>query len=97
MYGTLAGALAWRKIPYDRTTCTATVYGRIVGNRAPDVVKTMHRAVAELRESRAPAGILKPGQRVPAFVLPNANEEMVDSSRLLAQGPLVVTFYRGRW
>src|SRR5437762_2687417 len=31
MYGTLAGALAGRKIPYDRTTFTATVDGRIVG------------------------------------------------------------------
>ena len=75
----------------------AALRTRLEGNRSPDVVKTMHRAVAELRESRAPAGILKPGQRVPAFVLPNANEEMVDSGRLLAQGRLVVTFYRGRW
>jgi len=75
----------------------AALRTRLEGNRSPDVVKTMHRAVAELRESRAPAGTLKPGQRVPAFVLPNANEEMVDSSRLLAQRPLVVTFYRGRW
>jgi len=75
----------------------AALRTRLEGNRSPDVVKTMHRAVDELRESGAAARILKPGQRVPAFVLPNANEEMVDSSRLLAQRPLVVTFYRGRW
>jgi len=31
MYGTLAGALAGRKIPFDRKTFTATVDGRIVG------------------------------------------------------------------
>ncbi|HJT56444.1 MAG TPA: hypothetical protein VJ761_08115 [Ktedonobacteraceae bacterium] len=31
MYGTLAGALSGRKIPYDRKTYTATVDGRIVG------------------------------------------------------------------
>src|SRR5215470_5050992 len=31
MYGTLAGALAGRKIPFDRQTYTATVDGRIVG------------------------------------------------------------------
>ncbi len=31
MYGTLAGALAGRKIPFDRTTFAATVDGRIVG------------------------------------------------------------------
>ena len=31
MYGTLAGALAGRKIRFDRATYTATVDGRIVG------------------------------------------------------------------
>jgi len=31
MYGTLAGALAGRKIPFDRQLYTATVDGRIVG------------------------------------------------------------------
>lgn len=31
MYGTLAGALAGRKIAYDRPNYTATVDGRIVG------------------------------------------------------------------
>jgi hypothetical protein len=31
MYGTLAGALAGRKVPFDRDAYTATVEGRIVG------------------------------------------------------------------
>jgi|SRR5438876_6971711 len=31
MYGTLAGALSGRKIPFDRGAFTATVDGRIVG------------------------------------------------------------------
>ncbi|HLZ25909.1 MAG TPA: hypothetical protein VKV73_01155 [Chloroflexota bacterium] len=31
MYGTLAGALSGRKIPFDRERYTATVDGRIVG------------------------------------------------------------------
>ena len=31
MYGTLAGALSGRKIPFDRHLFTATVDGRIVG------------------------------------------------------------------
>jgi uncharacterized OsmC-like protein len=31
MYGTLAGALAGRKIQFDRSSYTATVDGRIVG------------------------------------------------------------------
>jgi len=75
----------------------AALRTRLEGNRPPDVVKTMHRAVDELRESGGAARILKAGQRAPAFALPNADEELVESRRLLAQGPLVVTFYRGRW
>ena len=35
MYGTLAGALAGRKVPFDRATYTATVDGRIVGVARP--------------------------------------------------------------
>jgi len=31
MFGTLAGALAGRKIPFDRQQYTATVDGRVVG------------------------------------------------------------------
>ena len=31
MYGTLAGALAGREVPFDRNAFTATVDGRIVG------------------------------------------------------------------
>ena len=31
MYGTLAGALSGRKVPFDRQSYTATVDGRIVG------------------------------------------------------------------
>ena len=75
----------------------AALRARLEGTRPPEVVKTMHRAVDELRESGAVARILKVGQPAPAFALPNANEEPVDSRRLLAKGPLGVTFYRGRW
>ena len=40
---------------------------------------------------------LKVGDKAPDFALPNADETLVDSRALLARGPLVVTFYRGRW
>src|SRR6266540_3654251 len=41
--------------------------------------------------------VLKVGDKAPDFVLPNAAEQPIDSRALLAGGPLVVTFYRGRW
>jgi len=65
--------------------------------RPPEVVATMHRAVDELRASGAASRVLKPGDRMPDFVLPDGDDRIVDSRDLLARGHLVVTFYRGRW
>jgi hypothetical protein len=70
---------------------------RLESGRPPEVVAKMHKAVDELRTSGAPARVLKAGDKAPDFVLPNAEERPVDSRALLAKGPLVVTFYRGRW
>jgi hypothetical protein len=70
---------------------------RLESGRPPEVVAAMHRAIDELRTSGAAGRVLRPGDPAPRFVLPNANEEPVDSAALLARGPLVVTFYRGRW
>jgi len=65
--------------------------------RSPEVVADMHRAVDELRASGAAERVLKIGDKMPEFALPNANEQIVESKALLAKGPLVLTFYRGRW
>ena len=65
--------------------------------RPPEIVASMHRAVADLRASGALGRVLKPGDKMPAFALPDGHERIVDSAALLARGPLVVTFYRGRW
>jgi hypothetical protein len=70
---------------------------RLEGKRAPEQVAMMHRAVAELRAAKAADRALKVGDRAPDFTLPNAEQRPVSSRALLARGPLVVTFYRGRW
>jgi hypothetical protein len=70
---------------------------RLESGRPADVVATMHRAVEELRTSGAVGRVLKLGERAPEFVLPNAAEQLIDSRALLTKGPLIVTFYRGRW
>ncbi len=70
---------------------------RLEAGRTPEVVAKMHQAVAELRLSGAADCVLKVGAKAPEFVLSNGNERSVDSKALLAKGPLVVTFYRGRW
>ena len=41
--------------------------------------------------------VIKVGDRLPSFALPNAYGQEVRSSDLLARGPLVLTFFRGAW
>ena len=41
--------------------------------------------------------IVKVGDRMPAFNLENTGGETVSSADLLAKGPLVVSFFRGKW
>jgi|RhiMetdeSRZDD1v2_1073273.scaffolds.fasta_scaffold44524_3 hypothetical protein len=70
---------------------------RLEAGRAPEVVAQMRRAVEELRPPEILGRVLKVGDRAPDFTLTNATGVPVDSRQLLAVGPLVVTFYRGRW
>ena len=70
---------------------------RLEAGRAPEVLAEMHRAVEELRTAETLGRVLRVGDRAPEFTLPNANGAPVDSRQLVAAGPLVVTFYRGRW
>ena len=74
-----------------------TLQTRLESNRPAETVAVMHRAVDELRTSGAADRVLKTGDKAPHFILPNATEQPIDSRALLARGPLVVTFYRGRW
>ena len=55
------------------------------------------RAVEELRANGAASRALKVGDVAPEFVLPDVNGNPVSSAELLAKGPLVVQFLRGRW
>src|SRR3989442_6722738 len=59
MYGTLAGALSGRKIPFDRQKYTATVDGRIVG-----VGKTIRiQSIAVHYDFTVPAEFRKAAER----------------------------------
>ena len=55
------------------------------------------RAVAELFASRIEAKILPVGDLAPEFALKDATGRLVRSADLLAIGPLVIKFFRGRW
>ena len=55
------------------------------------------RAVAELFATGIEERILPVGAMAPAFALQDSNGKLVRSEDMLALGPLVVKFFRGRW
>ena len=60
-------------------------------------VAAMHRATDELIATGQTERAIKVGDVAPSFSLPDAVGNTVTLSDLLAQGPVVVTFYRGGW
>ncbi|GGH14913.1 peroxiredoxin-like family protein [Silvibacterium dinghuense] len=63
----------------------------------PERLAIGERAVEELFATGIEQKILGVGAKIPEFALPDANGRRVNSSDLLALGPLVVNFFRGRW
>ena len=57
----------------------------------------MQRSIDDLRASGVVNRIARVGQPAPKFSLPNAAGESVSLDSLLARGPVVLSFYRGRW
>jgi hypothetical protein len=57
----------------------------------------MGRAARALAESGIVERALKKGDAIPAFRLNAADGRRFDSQELLAEGPLVMHFFRGAW
>ena len=55
------------------------------------------RATEALRDSGAAERALKVGEQAPAFSLLDQGGKSISSAALLAKGPLVIAFLRGRW
>jgi hypothetical protein len=66
--------------------------------KAPaEALEIMHRATDNLRVSGIMDAVLKVGDHAPEFELKNAAENVIRLKDLLAKGPLVLCFYRGKW
>ena len=63
----------------------------------PERLEVGERAIADLFATGIEDKLLKPGDAAPTFALPDTNGKLVHSENLLALGPLVVCFFRGRW
>ncbi len=66
--------------------------------RVPDeLVATIQAGVDELVDNGLASRAVKAGDMAPDFELPNAQGKPVALSSLLADGPVVLAFYRGGW
>jgi len=63
----------------------------------PEVRAVMQRGIADLRASGIMSRIAQVGQTAPDFTLPNAGGQPVSLTELRTRGPVVLSFYRGRW
>ncbi len=63
----------------------------------PERLEPSERFVAELFASGMQERILPVGAQAPSFALGDASGRPVRSEDLLALGPLVIDFFRGRW
>lgn len=63
----------------------------------PEFMKGVDAAINKAKEFEQGANALKVGQKAIDFELPNQEGESVSLKKLLSQGPVVVTFYRGDW
>jgi hypothetical protein len=63
----------------------------------PEVRAVMHRATEDLRASGIMDRVAKVGASAPDFTLPNQAGQPVSLAVLWARGPVVLSFYRGRW
>jgi peroxiredoxin len=63
----------------------------------PERLAVNERAVEDLFATGIEQNILPVGAKIPEFSLPDSSGRMVKSSDLLALGPIVLSFFRGRW
>ena len=66
--------------------------------KAPrEALDIMHRATDDLRKSGIMDRFLKIGDTAPDFELKNEAGKTFRLKDLIANGPLVISFYRGKW
>ena len=89
--------MASLKYALDTIRRAAEGDGTKPGRISPDDLAIMHRVTADQRASGFRVRMPKIGQPGPAFTLANQDGVDVSSAALVARGPLVMSFFRGRW
>jgi AhpC/TSA family len=63
----------------------------------PEIRSVMQEHIARLTATGIADRVVRVGQPAPDFMLPNAIGRSVSLADLRAGGPVVLSFYRGRW
>jgi hypothetical protein len=63
----------------------------------PEVRAVFHRSIEDLRRSGILERVARVGSPAPDFTLPDTAGQPVSLPALRARGPVVLSFYRGRW
>jgi hypothetical protein len=63
----------------------------------PETRAIMQRSIDDLRTGGIMTRVARVGQPAPDFTLPTAAGGSVSLAELRARGPVVLSFYRGRW
>lgn len=63
----------------------------------PALLRLFGEFLDHLARSGLTEASLKPGDRMPDFILPSAEGGLTSSEELLSEGPLVISFFRGHW
>ncbi len=69
----------------------------MAGQIPPDVQQSMQQAAEVLERSGVSDRSLKAGKTAPDFTLPDVHGASANLADALAQGPVVLSFYRGGW
>jgi hypothetical protein len=65
--------------------------------KAPDAAAALHGFIEELRASGIMDRVRNAGDQAPDFALGAADGSVVSLDSLVTRGPVILTFYRGRW
>jgi hypothetical protein len=63
----------------------------------PEAQAVMQRSIADLRASDIMSRVVRVGEKAPDFTLPDTAGAAVSRTELVTRGPVVLSFYRGRW
>ncbi|MDJ0646705.1 MAG: peroxiredoxin-like family protein [Flavobacteriaceae bacterium] len=70
---------------------------QVESNLTPGQLKILHRLIKGLKKTKIEEKVLKKGSLVPSFSLMNQEGVLKNSTDILLEKPLVLTFYRGFW